>query len=351
MEKSSINKWVNLTKEVGDNLNSEETKSIFEAIKTEIGEIKLDAQAKEEFRLQTNADQSASDKWKTVSDVLNHVDLHTLSQKYPGAAKSALSTVIFIIGLYFPAIHIADGFIAKLPDSVAAKFVQFGASLTPTHLVNKTIKTIADKKSVTDAKELSAADTSEDSSDKTILFIVCKDDILSKFILRLVNSNDDIDENNVVGTKDGSIQPIVMNEKAWLAQRSEEVIEDKVMFIGDIKDTEAFINATEPTFNELGVKYGWSGNRAYIISNVKGVLSKSDYSSLLAKLQNLQIPDKYKSDLKIKMNALTVGKILLATPILLKDGYDEISSKKRQQLLYGISEFYKNGLSEFLSND
>lgn len=122
------------------------------------------------------------------------------------------------------------------------------------------------------------------------------------------------------------------------------------MFIGDIKDTEAFINATEPTFNELGVKYGWSGNRAYIISNVRGVLSKSDYSSLLAKLQNLQIPDKYKSDLKIKMNALTVGKILLATPILLKDGYDEISSKKRQQLLYGISEFYKNGLSEFLSN-
>lgn len=47
---------------------------------------------------------------------------------------------------------------------------------------------------------------------------------------------DDLSEEEIIGTKDGSIRVISLNEKAWLAQQNEGIFEGKVLFIGDVYD-------------------------------------------------------------------------------------------------------------------
>ena len=69
------------------------------------------------------------------------------------------------------------------------------------------------------------------------LIVVYKDELLLNQLRKLVETNDDT-EDGVVGVKDGSVKIVSWNEKMWLGQKKNGTINTKVLFIGDIKETD-----------------------------------------------------------------------------------------------------------------
>ena len=353
---SQPKKWVTITKQVADNITPEQTRSLLEAIRQEIGELKLDVQAREELRRQLGSDETASNGWKTVDDVLSHIDIVDFAAKHPEAIKNAVSSALTIVGSFFPVIAPAAGAasvaVAQMPDSVAAKFVQYGRILTPEHLVHSAAKALANRQDPAAAENGDIVLTEAEKTDNdpsTELIAVCKDPVLMSLLQDLVETNGDRNKEHDAGTGDGGISVIALNEKAWTAGQRENIIDGKVLFIGDVKGSDDLLKRIDVKYDRLGIQYGWCGNRALITASAKEIKENEKYLELLSALQELPIREKYKSNSKFKFDAAAVGKLLLATPLLLKDGYDEAVALKRQQLILGIYEMYKHDLATFMA--
>ena len=78
------------------------------------------------------------------------------------------------------------------------------------------------------------------------LIVVYKDEMLINQLKKMVETNDDIGETQVVGTRDNSINIVAWTEKVWLSNKKAGNIKDKVLFLGDIKGSDALI----PVVNE-----------------------------------------------------------------------------------------------------
>ena len=353
VKKPKQKKWVAITKQVTDNISPDQAQTLFDAIKQEVGELKLDAQAREDLRLQFGVDEATANKWKTVDDVLSHIDIVDFAGKHPEALKNSIMAVLNTIANFFPVVAIASDIVAQVPESIVAKLVQFGGILTPEHLVHTAVKALANRQKPVIKENgdiVFFEDTEkEDTGETTELIVVCNDGMLSSLLRSLVETEDDFDEDNITGTRDGSVSLIVFNEKAWIAEQSESVFDGKILFIGNVKGTDDLQSRIDVKYDKLGVKYGWYENRAVISSSPKEIKSKEKYAELLSELQELPVQEKFKSNSKFKFNAAAVGKLLLATPLLLKDGYDESVALKRQQLILGICEMYKNDLEAFMT--
>ena len=100
-------------------------------------------------------------------------------------------------------------------------------------------------------------------NDTKSLIVVYKDEMLLNELRKLVETKDDTAE-GVVGVKDGSVKIVSWNEKMWLGQKKNGTINNKVLFIGDIKNTDQLIPILDVKFDKYGVMYGWAGNQALI---------------------------------------------------------------------------------------
>ena len=130
-------------------------------------------------------------------------------------------------------------------------------------------------------------------NDTKTLIVVFKDEMLLNQIRKLVETKDDTDE-GIVGTKDGSIKIISWNEKMWLGQKKMGNINNKVLFIDDIKETDQLIPLIEVKFEKHGVMYGWAGNQAVITCDPKK-LTEEEYQEFLNEIKKLDIPDEIKN--------------------------------------------------------
>lgn len=198
------------------------------------------------------------------------------------------------------------------------------------------------------------------------LIVVYKDEMLLNFVRKLVETNDDSENGEVIGTKDGSVKIVAWDEKTWLVQKKKGVIDDKILFLGNIKGTDNLAPMIDNKFNKWSVKYGWSGKQA-LIEVDEYAIKKEDYDEFLKYFKANAMPDNKKttktgvlgvlSGLKRSITVVKYPTIAVSPiPALVTLGttfaidYFSNKSKMRQQLLvYGIYELYYNHLDKFMN--
>lgn len=215
------------------------------------------------------------------------------------------------------------------------------------------------------------------------LIVVYKDEMLVNQFKKLVETKDDIDGNNTIGTRDGSINIVSWNEKVWLGNKKAGNIKDKVLFLGNIKGTDKLIPVIDEKFNEYGVKFGWAGNQAAIFTDVKTLNNRENYMNFIEKLSELPVPEMIKKPKNIKIDISEIDeeceevdtvekkkkpqilfnkakeKIVSGVEVVGKTGRrvaakteDLLRDKgvvTRQMLFYGVVKLYENGLEDFMN--
>ena len=73
---------------------------------------------------------------------------------------------------------------------------------------------------------------------KKTLIVVYKDELLMNQLKKMVETHDD-NEQGVVGTRDDSINIVSWTEKVWLENKKAGNIQGKILFLGEIKGTDA----------------------------------------------------------------------------------------------------------------
>lgn len=217
------------------------------------------------------------------------------------------------------------------------------------------------------------------------LIVVYKDEMLVNQLKKLVETNDNSYDEQIVGTRDDAINIVAWTEKVWLGNKKAGNIKDKVLFLGDIKGTDKLIPVVDLKFDDCGVKYGWAGNQAVLFTDIKAISSKDDYLAFIKKLAELPVPEMIKKpkhakledddetvseeivelteDIEIKKVPAFLRKakegILKGTDAfgkvgtLLADKTGDLlrdkNAVKRQMMFYGVVNLYRNGLEEFIN--
>lgn len=224
------------------------------------------------------------------------------------------------------------------------------------------------------------------------LIVVYKDEMLVNQLKKMVETNDDVEGGETIGTRDGSINIVSWSEKVWIANKKAGNIKDKVLFLGDIKGVDKLIPVIDVKFDECGVKFGWAGNQAAVFSDIKAVSSREDYLAFIEKLSLLSVPDMIKNPKNVKLSvsendvstddmqeeaseeividdikkkkskvffdkakttfvkgADAVGKASIKVAAKTEDLLRDRSAVTRQMLFYGIVNMYNDGLEEFMN--
>lgn len=195
-------------------------------------------------------------------------------------------------------------------------------------------------------------------NEPTTLIVVYKDELLVNQIKKLVETKDDESTESTIGTKDGTVSIVSWTEKVWLEQKKAGNINNKVLFIGDIKGTDKLIPIIDIKFDEYGVKYGWAGSQAVIYIDPKTIKCKSEYDAFFEKLCMLPIP----KSIKVNQAAPEVpekqqggikgffGNLGANAAVLAHDIFGDKAMVRRQMLFYGIINLYKNHLDSFIQS-
>lgn len=220
------------------------------------------------------------------------------------------------------------------------------------------------------------------------LIVVYKDEMLMNQLKKLVETNNDSETGEVVGTTDESINIVSWTEKVWLGNKKAGNIKDKVLFLGDIKGTDKLIPVVDVVFDDCGVKFGWAGNQAILYSDIKALIDRDAYISFLGKLAELPIPEMIKKpqnlkieeqndenaddveapveiveekEVKKRLAFLRKAKEAIATGVeavgkaesLVADKAGDVfrdrNAVRRQQLFYGVVNLYNDGLEKFMN--
>ncbi len=184
------------------------------------------------------------------------------------------------------------------------------------------------------------------------LIVVYKDELVLNQLRKLIETNDDREDGEIVGTEDGTVAVIAWDEKMWLEQKKAGNIATKILFIGDVKGTDKLSPLLDIKYDKWGIKYGWSGKQAMIIVNDHYVSKRDHYNAFIKEFQVEQLPEKKSASLPKK--ALIYGGIGAAFGLIgigalaVKDLFKDKKKVRQQLYLFGIMEMYKNHLDEFM---
>lgn len=219
------------------------------------------------------------------------------------------------------------------------------------------------------------------------LIVVYKDEMLVNQLKKMVETNDDKGEDQVVGTKDGSINIVSWSEKVWLANKRAGNIKDKVLFLGDIKGTDKLIPVIDVKFDEFGVRFGWAGNQAVLYADVKTLANREDYENFVNAIKGYLVPDMVKEPQKLKVikdnteedsnsdsgnpkvetdkknkpaivqkakkviatGTEAVGKAGSLMAVKAEDALRDKNAVRQQMLFYGVVNLYHDGLEAFMN--
>ncbi len=191
------------------------------------------------------------------------------------------------------------------------------------------------------------------------LIVVYKDELLANQLKKLVETKDDIDEEQTVGTTDGSIKVVTWMEKMWLEQKKQGNLNSKVLFLGDIKGTDKLIPIIDVKYDDFGVCYGWAGNQAIVWANPKA-LKEEELRKFNEEFSALPVPASLKNEAKeiavtdepeergAKKIWNNISVFASKTAGGIKDVLTNYSSIRRQQLLFGIIKMYQQDLEKFM---
>lgn len=187
------------------------------------------------------------------------------------------------------------------------------------------------------------------------LLVVYKeqDEMILNQLKKLVDTKDDSDDGNIIGTEDGTVKIVAWNEKTWIQNKkagNTGDLADKILFIGKIKGTDKLEPVLDIMFDEYGVKYGVAGNQALLIANPMKIRKSEDYEAFLKELKkvtDLAIAKKEKKEKNWKILAKSfipyLGPVWVSKEIM-----DNNKIAREQQLFYGITKLYLNDLDAFM---
>lgn len=176
------------------------------------------------------------------------------------------------------------------------------------------------------------------------LIVVYKDigKIAAYQLKKLVSQKDDSEE-EIVGTPDGSISVIAMDEKTYLENESRDPFVDPVLFIDDIKGIESLIPIAEPKSYGFGVEFRFGGPVAVIHVNPKALNKSDEYNRFYEQLNALTFQQIRKAPRGIKafMDSILHG----------IKGYKRRNEDiKKQQLIYGVTKLYYDDLRDYMNS-
>lgn len=128
-------------------------------------------------------------------------------------------------------------------------------------------------------------------SEPKTLIVVYKDELMVNQLKKLVETNDDLDEGSIVGVRDGSVRIVSWTEKVWNDQKKAGNINNKVLFIGNFKDTKALIPIMEIKYDKYGIKYGWAGNQGLLVADPTVLSDSKTYNDFIECLKQYNLPD------------------------------------------------------------
>jgi hypothetical protein len=194
--------------------------------------------------------------------------------------------------------------------------------------------------------------------EKKKLLIVCDDKtkVFANQLSQLISSNDDT-ENEVIGSKDGSVVASVWEEKHFLANEAAISSDQNILFIGHTKPAKSVIPNVTEKFNQFGIHYGWLGNQAVIYVEDK-LLKKEEYDrfSDFCKRQQKEFEEKVKlNQLHTTPNVVKGLALLLpyVYPVAIFSIISSMQAKKKimkQQHHMAVYHFYINALNHFLED-
>ena len=217
------------------------------------------------------------------------------------------------------------------------------------------------------------------------LIVVYKDELLMNQLRKLIETHDDTND-QVIGTKDDSIDIISWSEPVWLDNKKKGTIKGKVLFLDEIKDTDQLVPVLDLKLNECGVYFGWAGNQAILFARPSEIIAREDYDAFLEKLSALPVPELLKAtkedDKKEESTSddnqsyglevmdykkAKLREILYPIKNVITSGADAIEKvgnqiavksevifrdkdlMKRQMLFYGVIRLYNDYLEEFMN--
>lgn len=182
------------------------------------------------------------------------------------------------------------------------------------------------------------------------LIVVYKDELIVNELRKLVENH-----NRMKRSPGGDISITLWSEKAWKQGKKSEDTDSKVLFIGDIAGTKNLIPLLDIKFNNFGVKYGWAGNRAVLVADVKALKSMKDYTKFCEELQKELTVEEYRKNVPVEwLNEISENlETKLVFPSIYfykftKGFWENFEKIKRQQYLYGIDVFYKRDFEDFM---
>lgn len=217
------------------------------------------------------------------------------------------------------------------------------------------------------------------------LIVVYKDELMLNQLKKLIETKDDSETDGVVGVTDESVRIVAWTEKVWRDQKKAGNINNKVLFLGDIKDTDKLIPIIDIKYDQYGITYGWAGNQAILYVDPKALAQENIYNEFIEKLSAYSPPDilkanpkqiddcqfenlatteaspikeqtvdetrKKKSELFLKLGSIVgvaARSVSKTASAMLKKVQTDWEKIRKQQLYYGIMKLYENDLESFI---
>lgn len=181
----------------------------------------------------------------------------------------------------------------------------------------------------------------------------------SKQLYTLIGTNDDVDEENIVGPVDGSVEASVFDEKRFAATPLSS--DQKIIFVGHPKSASDYVDAIESEatekFAEYGISICISGKQACVYVDEKDLSCEGYWEFLDFAKENGQDLEDLLFELHLKLEGETEQKkaapLRLAGKIADSAGYKVAFLKKagdikEQKYRFAIKKLYIDYLRAFV---
>lgn len=200
---------------------------------------------------------------------------------------------------------------------------------------------------------------------KLLIVYKDKDEVALNQLRKLIDTKDDEEGGRVIGTRDGSIKVVSWNEKTWLDNKkagNTGDLDDKILFLGDIKGVDKLIPTLDKKECGHGVYYGFSGKQAVIMVDGMKIASPKAYASFLEDLKKVcdaeTVNKKLHFDLNnigntaksgIKSAVIAALSPIVGVGVAVSDVISDNKTCRIQQLLYGVAKLYFDDLDDFMN--
>ena len=177
------------------------------------------------------------------------------------------------------------------------------------------------------------------------LIVVYKDEMLMNQFKKLVETKHSCLDEQTVERHCTLINIVSWTEKVWLANKKAGNIKDKVLFLGDIKNTDKLTPVVDVQFNQFGVKYGWAGNQAVLFVDPSAIRNKKDYLEFMDALSLLSVPDMIK-----KLQNVRIEETGIALAEETAKAGENPASKKTPALFVNVKEHFQHNVTAVKKN-